>query len=932
MRVLAVLFPSFHRSSCRNLGFAVRLGIFILGAWAITVSSAPSVRADDLADEADLQFQIGAARYRDGDYQGALEHFLASNRLVPNRNVSFNIARSFEKLKQYPAAFRYYTQALDGETDEETRTRVKTALESIKANVAVLKISTSPPGATVYIDRRDLGPRGTSPRLLGLSPGRYKVIVELSGYVPAESAEIDAKLAQETTVQLTLTPKWEGLTGNLVVNADERGALVEVDGRPRAFTPDIVNLPAGTHRVRILLKGFRIVEQTVEIKPNDETKLDLVLTQAEEVNAASRATETVEEAPSSVSIVRSEELRQMAYPTIAEALRGIRGVFVSDDRSYPTVGFRGFGRLGDYGNRVLVLLDGQPTNDDWLGSSYVGYDARTDLEDIERIEVVRGPGSVLYGTNAFSGVINLVTRGVEGKSSAEVGVGTSEYGVGRGRARYNLKLGPDASLWMSIAGAKGAGRDFHFPEFAGDPTTAGNARGLDGFQSGTLNGRMTYKSLTAMWLLHSRDKSIPTAEYDTQFGDSRFHQVDTRGLLELRFEPELSRSVQLLSRAHVNYYTFRGHYPRPDANGGVERDRFDGSWAGLEERLVLTPGGNVRLTLGGELQSHYLVHQRVADATGTYLDNEPTYDVRAAYLLADVPLSSSLRLSAASRFDSYSTFGSSNNPRLALIARPYAAGNLKILAGKAFRAPSIYELYYNDNGVTQQASPNLQAESVYSAEIEFSHRFSPTVSATVAAYENLVRHLIVTRGTGTPEDPTTGTPADLLRYENSRAPVLTMGGEIEVRRDFRQGWMLAASYSAQHSRYLEGASPSDLFGTNANPELRRVPNAPEHLASVRGSVPVISHALYASTRISVEGPRFDRHDQVTDTVAQKKTEGAVIWDFVFSGQESKWGLNYALGVYNVFDWRYATPLSAEFRQRALVQNGRTFLATANVSF
>jgi outer membrane receptor for ferrienterochelin and colicin len=925
MRVLAVPVRKFH-GAYAYVRFLLLALLTVCTVFAIFVREA---RADDLADEADLQFQLGAARYRDGDYQGALEHFLASNRLVPNRNVSFNIARSFEKLKQYPAAFRYYTQALEGETDNETRTRVEMALETVKPHVAVLKIVTTPPGATVYIDRRDLGPRGMSPRLLGLAPGRYKIIVELTGYMPAESAEIDAPLAQETTVELALTPKLEGLSGNLVVNADERGALVEVDGRPRAFTPDIVNLPAGSHRVRIVLKGYRIIEQTVEIKPNDETKLDLVLTQAEEVTAASRATEAVEDAPSSVSIVRSEELRQMGYPTIAEALRGVRGVYVSDDRSYPTVGFRGSGRLGDYGNRVLVLLDGQPTNDNWLGSSYVGYDARTDLEDIERIEVVRGPGSVLYGTNAFSGVINLVTRGAEGKSSGEVGVGTSDYGVGRARARYNVK-GQDASFWMSIAGAQSSGRDFYFPEFD-NGTTDGNARGLDGFKSGTVNGRATYKSLTALWFFHSRDKSLPTAEFDTLFGDSRLHQVDTRGLVEVRFEPELSRTVQLMSRAHVNYYSFRGTYPRDPTNGGVERDTFDGSWAGIEERLVFTPGGRIRLTLGGEFQSHYLVHQTVEDDSGVHLDDKPTYNVGAGYLLADVPISESVRLSLGSRFDSYSTFGSSNNPRLAVIVKPYRAGNLKIMAGKAFRAPSTYELYYNDNGITQQPSPDLQAESIYSAEVEFTHRFTPTVSATAATYGNLVSNLIVTRGSGTPPDPATGMAGDLLRYENSAAPVFTVGGEVELRRDFRQGWMLAAQYSAQHSRYLNGSSPSDLFGSS-NPDFRHVPNAPEHLAAVRGSVPVISHALVASTRIAIEGPRFDRHEETSDPEPQNKTDGGVIWDFVFSGQEPKWGLHYAVGVYNAFDWRYTVPVSAEFTQKSLVQNGRTFMASVNVAF
>ena len=87
--------------------------------WALAIVLAASVplRADDLADEADLQFELGADRYRRGDFREALEHFLASNRLVPNRNVLFNIARSYEQLTRYPDAHRYYTQALGSETD-----------------------------------------------------------------------------------------------------------------------------------------------------------------------------------------------------------------------------------------------------------------------------------------------------------------------------------------------------------------------------------------------------------------------------------------------------------------------------------------------------------------------------------------------------------------------------------------------------------------------------------------------------------------------------------------------------------------------------------------------------------------------------------------------------------------------------------------------
>ena len=79
------------------------------------------------------------------------------------------------------------------------------------------------------------------------------------------------------------------------------------------------------------------------------------LRQVEEVEAASRTAESIDVAPSSVSIIPGQELRAMGYPTVAEALRGVRGVTLSDDSQYTTVGFRGFARLGDNGIRVLTL-------------------------------------------------------------------------------------------------------------------------------------------------------------------------------------------------------------------------------------------------------------------------------------------------------------------------------------------------------------------------------------------------------------------------------------------------------------------------------------------------------------------------------------------------------------------------------------------------
>src|ERR1700721_4277044 len=91
------------------------LFVFLLVLGLLGASS--RARADNLADEAQLEFELGADRYRAGDFREALEHFLASNRLVANKNVVFNIARTFEKLGRYADAHRYYTDALEEETN-----------------------------------------------------------------------------------------------------------------------------------------------------------------------------------------------------------------------------------------------------------------------------------------------------------------------------------------------------------------------------------------------------------------------------------------------------------------------------------------------------------------------------------------------------------------------------------------------------------------------------------------------------------------------------------------------------------------------------------------------------------------------------------------------------------------------------------------------
>jgi len=106
---------------------------------AALLLSAPA-RADDLADEADLKFRLGAEAFQRGDYKGALEKFLESNRLVPNRNVTYNVARCYEELQKFPEAYRYFAQALEGEPDAAARARIGRALAEIRRHIILKQL------------------------------------------------------------------------------------------------------------------------------------------------------------------------------------------------------------------------------------------------------------------------------------------------------------------------------------------------------------------------------------------------------------------------------------------------------------------------------------------------------------------------------------------------------------------------------------------------------------------------------------------------------------------------------------------------------------------------------------------------------------------------------------------------------------------------
>lgn len=771
-----------------------------------------------------------------------------------------------------------------------------------------------PAGASVHLGEPDGPLLGTIPGDIDLPPGSHTLVVTHEGF---QATPIDVTVRPRERIRRSIALELE--TGSVLVEAQERGALIEVDGVAMGFTPAVLpHVPAGSHTIRISRPGFRPFEERIEVRPNQQTSVTVRLRLEQEVTAASRHAESIFDAPASVTIIPQEELRAFGFQTVWDALGGLRGIYQTHDLTYPSLGFRGFSQPQDYGNRVLTLTDGHVMNDDLLGSSYVGYDARPDLWDVERIEVVRGPGSALYGTNAFFGVINVVTRDADTLLRPHASIASDGFRSGRLRVGGGTRFDRRSGFWASASGVLAQGDDFHLPELT--DAADGMVRGADGFYAAGASARAWYGDFTLQGSWNRRRKSIPTGAFDTIVGDPRTFAQDSRGFVELRWDPRFSDEVSLAARVFLDHYEYEGDFAYEPAGTinpttGLVRDRWLGYWTGGEARLMVQAWEWLNVTTGFEARGSLvadLVGENEVD--GRFLDETPRFFVLGGYVVAEATPIEALTLNIGGRYDFVSTFDDGAfSPRAAVIVRPWERGIIKLIGGSAFRAPSVYELRYNDGGVTQVAPDSLSPERIWTGELEITQRIDEDLSAIASAFYNYIENPITTELT----------PTGQLRYTNSLEVAQTLGAEAELRREWRQGWMFSLSYSYQRTRI------GDLF---SDEEEARLTNSPEHLVGFRGAAPLVPQLLTLALRVRVESARLGLRALPDGTTRLVEGDVPVLADLILSGEVAQIGLSYALGVRNALDWQYRYPGGEDVAVPFLPQPGRTFFLETTLRF
>lgn len=607
----------------------------------------------------------------------------------------------------------------------------------------------------------------------------------------------------------------------------------------------------------------------------------LLSTEVTTVTSASKYQQAIADAPAAVTIITRDDILKGGYRNLAEVLNSVRGLYTLYDRSYHFVGMRGFSPLGDYNTRILLLVDGYRLNDAVYEQAPLGSDFPVDLDLIDRIEVIRGPGSSLYGTNAFMAVINVITK--EGKQlhGGELATSGGSYNAWSGRATGGVKAAANGvELLVSGSWRTSAGKQqLRFPEYAA--TNNGIAERLDGEQSWDMLAKARWKDVSLLFLHQSRNKDVPTASYESIFNDPGYGIADYHTLAGVLYERH-GGFANLNLRLSYNRYEYVGDYPQ-DHSGirSLNRDTAVGEWLASDLFASKNIGSHL-LTVGMEHRWQFTQQQRnfdVAPGGEVYLGDNHRRLVQGYYLQDEYHILSNMILNAGVRADIYESFGTSTNPRAALVWKPYSDTVLRLGYSEAFRTPNAYEQYYND-GATAKGNTALKPEKIRSVELGWDQFIGNNIRTTVTGFFTRIDDLI---------EQTTD-PADGMMVFMNKSRVESRGGELQIEGKWENGVSGRLSYSYQDARNIDTDRPLE--------------NAPRTVAKASLTVPLpllkqhfaTIETCYGSSRLNASG----------ESVA-----GAAIVNLTLLSRELLKGLDLSASLYNLFDTRYSLPAGPE---------------------
>ena len=514
--------------------------------------------------------------------------------------------------------------------------------------------------------------------------------------------------------------------------------------------------------------------------------MDLDALSSTKVTTASKFAEKLSDAPSDMSVVTRDELRRFGGITLLEILERVAGLTGSSaffaDRSI--IAARGDQTRTDSGH-ILILINGRPVREVIEGGVSSDLLESFPVNLLERIEVIKGPGSVLYGSDAYSGVINLITQKAEGN-----GFHASGAGGGAGEAAPSEEILFERNGFNVVEGAQ-----YHqMPQWGAVFQSLHNPSNLAYSQSATLRDDgegaylgVNYKGFSFM--------SSYTAMEEASFvrgivGDVR----SKRGFGDLGYSLKAAPKWEM---------TFNLDYTRTELDAPVYPEAHrDANEADFEWTNFVTFSERDRLTFGTVI-NHIRGTELYYGEQPTLVDEDAQRWGAGFYIQHEHRLTDDLKLIGGLQANKIGSIALNVVPRAGILWNPAAHFTMKALYGGAFRAPSLDETGLTHPGL--KGDPNLVPEKVGTLDLQVVYQGN-RAQASVDYFHSRETQLIFEDGSTLP-----------AHYYNLGTPATFQGVDSEGKYYIRRSWFLMGSvlYQVNHDQAIANLSAIPGLGAKA---------------------------------------------------------------------------------------------------------------------
>lgn len=546
----------------------------------------------------------------------------------------------------------------------------------------------------------------------------------------------------------------------------------------------------------------------VKVAETSTTEKELrVFYEEQDLYTATKRATSLRKAPAIATVITAEEIRNMGARTLLDVLKMVPGLGISINE-FGTYMIEVRGIRTSLSEKVLVMIDGHPLNRNINGSALV-YNVADMLpvENIRQVEVVRGPGSALYGTSAFVATINVITRDADEIDGLEAKGGGGSFDT----YKANLVGGKAIGDKLTVSGivdhyrTRGPKLTVGADALTGTPFSRApgtpdlSMRQSDAFLKvayGDLSFRGSYQTLQEGVFI-----GLASALTDT----NRPNIENYWG--ELAYDLRLAEGLSSNLKLHYDHYSqnglikifpngFAGSFPSGVLGEPLVKDRTAGGEVQVDWDAF--KGNHLIAGVSYEVMQQYDVKQLANFNPVTFADLGPVQEVAnwnkdvtrqtwAAYIQDEWELMERVNLTAGGRYDHYSDFGGTFNPRVGLVWGFLADTDLKLLYGQAFRAPNFVELYDINNPVVV-GNPGLKPEKITTYEAGLTHRLNRFFAADLNYFYSTIDDLIIY--------DTSTTPAHFANAGRSK----TQGVEVGANGDFAGDLSWKVTYAYQDPR------------------------------------------------------------------------------------------------------------------------------------